>query len=73
MRIPDVTKQFVLRTEACDTGLGAVLLQEHDEIVCPVAYASRKLSKAERNYTVTERECLAHVFGISMFEKYLYG
>ena len=73
MRIPDATKQFVLHMDACDTGVGAVLLQEHDELLCPVAYASRKLSKAERNYTFKERECLALVLGIIRFEKYLYG
>ena len=73
VRIPDVTKKFVLRTDACDTGVDAVLLQEHDELLCPVAYASCKLSKAERNYIVTERECLALVFGITRFERYLFG
>ena len=40
-------KPFVLRTDASDTGLGAVLLQEHDNGIFPVAYASRKLTIAE--------------------------
>ena len=63
----------MLRTDACDTGLKAVLLQDHDGTLFPVAYGSRKLNKAERNFCVTEKECLDIIFGISKFEKYQYG
>ncbi len=73
VKLPDVTKDFVLRTDASDRGLSAVLLQEHDGDLFPVAYASRKLNTAERNYSVTEKECLAIVFGIHKFQRYLYG
>lgn len=37
---PDVSKQFVLRTDSPDEALGAVLLQEHEGML----YGSRKLS-----------------------------
>jgi hypothetical protein len=73
VKLPDVTRDFVLRTDACDRGLGAVLLQEYDGTLFPVAYSSRKLLSAERNYSVSEKECLAIVFGISKFQRYLYG
>ena len=63
----------MLRTDASETGEGAVLLQEHDGVIFPVAYGSRKLSSAEKHYGVSEKECLANVFGISRFERYLYG
>jgi len=63
----------VLQTDASDTGLGAVLFQEHDEGIFPVAYASRKLTKAEQNYAVVERECLPTVWAVAKFHRYLYG
>ena len=73
LRLPDVDRDFVLRTDASDNGLGAVLLQEHDGMLHPVAYGSKKLKQEEKHYTVSEKECLAVVFGVTKFEQYLYG
>jgi len=73
LHLPDPERPFILRTDASDTAVGAVLLQEYDDGVFPVAYASRKLSRAERNYAVVERECLAIVWAVSKFYRYLYG
>ncbi len=65
-----MTKPFVLRTDASDVGVGAVLMQEHDDELFPVAFASKRLSKQEQAYSVIERECLALVWAV---QKYLYG
>ena len=73
LRLPDFYRQFVLRTDASDTGLAAVLLQIYDGIYFPVAYASKKLSSAQMSYAVIERECLAIVWALEKFEVYLYG
>ena len=73
LQLPDVTKEFVLRTDASQEGLGAVLLQEYDGKMYPVAYHSRKLKAAERNYSTVEKECLAVVDGIKKFYIYLFG
>ena len=73
LHLPDVERPFVLRTDASETGIGAVLLQEFDEEKFPVAFASRKLLDRERRYSTIERECLAVVWAVQKFEAFLYG
>ena len=71
--MPDHQLPFVLRTDASDRGMGAVLLQDKGTGLQPVAYASKKLNGAERNYATVEKECFATVWGIQKFERFLYG
>eukprot|EP00745_Piridium_sociabile_P016607 TRINITY_DN2466_c0_g1_i7.p1 TRINITY_DN2466_c0_g1~~TRINITY_DN2466_c0_g1_i7.p1 ORF type:complete len:1403 (+),score=222.61 TRINITY_DN2466_c0_g1_i7:99-4307(+) len=71
--LPSVGKPYTLRTDASDIGVGVMLLQDHGEGLQPVACASKKLSPAERNYPIIEKECLALVWGVQRFEQYLYG
>lgn len=73
LRLPDFTREFVVQTDASDSGVGACLLQEFDDGKFPIAYASKKLLARERNYSTIERECLALIFAIKKFEMYLYG
>jgi hypothetical protein len=71
LHLPDLQKPFILQTDACKQGLGAVLLQEHDGIRYPVSFASRKLLPREQNYSTIEQECLAIVWAIQKFSNYL--
>lgn len=64
---------FILRTDASNYALGAVLLQREDTDERPVEYASRLLSSAERNYNTTEREALAVVWSLQKFRGYIEG
>ena len=73
LRLPDQNKRFIVRTDSSTDGLGAILLQEHQDTLFPVAYASRKLLPRESNYSTIELECLAIVWAIKKFEMYLYG
>ena len=70
---PLLDHPYILETDASIQGLGAILSQEQDGRIHPVAYASRSLSPQERNYGITELETLAVVWAISHFKSYLYG
>jgi RNase H-like domain found in reverse transcriptase/Reverse transcriptase (RNA-dependent DNA polymerase)/Integrase zinc binding domain/Integrase core domain/Retroviral aspartyl protease len=69
---PDFSPEntFVLTTDGSRSGLGAVLSNANGRAV---AYASRALNSAERNYSVTEIELLGNVWGIKHFRPYLFG
>ena len=70
---PDYRLPFHLYTDASATGLGAVLLQDIQNQLKPVAYASRMLLKAERNYCTTDRELLAIVWALKHFRELILG
>ena len=70
----DSTKKTELRVDAGPCGLGAILAQVQDDGGRrPVAYASRTLSSAERNYSHLEKEALAVKWGCEKFNFYLEG
>ena len=73
LAFPNPQLPFVLDTDASDVGIGAVLSQDGEQGEQVIAYFSRSLSRAERNYCVTRRELLAVVLGIRHFRTYLYG
>ena len=59
------TKEIVVQCDASSLGLGAAILQDGK----PVAFASRALSNAERNYSQLEKEMLAIVFALRRFDQ----
>lgn len=70
---PDFNLPFVLQCDASDFGIGCVLTQKFPEGEKVICYLSRSLSKQERRYTVTERECLAVIYSIEKLRGYLEG
>lgn len=73
LQSPDFSKPFVLHTDASDTGVGGILTQNINDNERVIAFFSTKLNSAQRNYTTTERECLAVLLAIEKFRPYLDG
>ena len=66
---PDFSKEFKLTTDASNYALGSVLSQNDH----PIAYHSRTLNSAEKNYSTIEKELLSIVDSTKHFRPYLYG
>ena len=65
--------EFVGHTVGSDRiAVGVVLLQELPDGLFPFLHASKKLLSCETNYSVIEKECLALMFAVRKFQKYLY-
>ena len=75
MAYANYTKPFKLHMDASKNGLGAVLYQKQsDDTEYVIAYASRTLSKSEKNYDAHELEFLALKWSVTeRFHEYLYG
>jgi len=73
LAMPNDADPFLLDTYACDVSIGAVLSQVQNGVEKVIAYASRSLSKPERNYCVTRKELLAIVCYTKTYRQYLLG
>ena len=60
-----------IAVDATDVGMGAQLEQLHEDMWVPVAFFSRKLSSAERNYSAFDRELLAAYAAIRHFRHFV--
>ena len=73
LKLPEIGKAFLVQTDASNTGVGGVLLQYEGGIRKPVSYFSKQFKASELNYSTIEKECLAIVWSIEKFQRYLYG
>jgi len=72
LRSPDFFRPFFVQCDASKSGVGGVLDQKTDEgDEFPIAFVSKKLSKAQKNYSVTVQECLAAIVCIKRFWAYM--
>ena len=69
LAIVDPQKPFVVETDASAKAIGAVLVQDGH----PVAYESKKLNRAQQNYSTYERELFAIIYALCKWQHYLYG
>lgn len=72
---PDSKLQFIVEVDSSSTGIGVVLSQRSpkDQKVHPCAFFSRKLSPAQKNYDVGNRELLAVVAVLQEWRHWLEG
>src|SRR5579862_2053997 len=73
LRNPDINLKFTLTTDASNFAIGAVLSQDDGQGPRPIAFESRKLSPAEKNYAIHEKELLAIVHVFKTWRHYLKG
>ena len=70
----DPTRKLRMETDASNFGLGAILSQQFDDGHWhPIAYWSRKMIPAERNYETHDQELLAIVAAFKQWRHYLEG
>ncbi len=72
---PDPSRQFVVEVDASEVGVGAILSQRSssDDKVHPCAYFSHRLSPAECNYDIGNRELLAVKLALEEWHHWLEG
>jgi hypothetical protein len=67
LQLPDFNKVFVVETDACDSGIGAVLMQDGH----PLAFLSKPLSPLHQQMSIYEKEFLALLMAVDRWRPYL--
>ena len=73
LRNPDPTKHYILDTDASKYAVGATISQQFSDGCHPIAYYSKSLLPAERNYDIYNRELLAIIYAVKAFRYLLLG
>lgn len=73
LKFYDPERRIRISADASQYGVGAVLLQQYDDVWQPVAYASRALSATETRYAQIEKELLAITYACERFHQFVYG
>jgi hypothetical protein len=70
---PEFDQPFSLSCDASNYAISAILCQEYEGNERTLSFASRVLNKHEINYSTTDKEILAVVFGVQTHRCFLYG
>jgi len=73
LRNPDSNKPFVVETDASNFAVGAILSQEFDGQLHPIAYISTSLTNSQLNYPIFDKELLAIKVALEQWRHYLEG
>src|SRR6185436_9749409 len=67
LALPNFSEPFTLETDACDSGVGAVLMQDNR----PIAFFSKSLAASHQHLSIYEKELLALMMAIEKWRQYL--
>jgi hypothetical protein len=67
LTLPNFQQSFTVETDACQDGIGAVLMQQGQ----PIAYLSKALGQQHRNLSIYEKEFLALIMVVEKWRSYL--
>lgn len=67
LALPDFTCTFIVETDACDHGIGAVLIQNNH----PLAFVSKSLGARNRGLSTYEKEYMAILLAVEQWRSYL--
>jgi hypothetical protein len=70
---PNWNKPFIIETDASGYTLGVVIAQEHKDGIHPIAFHSRSLLDAEKNYDAHNKEMLGIIYGLKIRRKFFLG
>ncbi|KAJ8369268.1 hypothetical protein SKAU_G00092960 [Synaphobranchus kaupii] len=73
LQLYDPNKDLKISEDASSYGLGAVILQKHQDVWSPVAYASSSLTSTEQRYAQVEKEALALTWACERFRDFIIG
>ena len=59
--------------DASDYAMGAILGQKADKVFRDIYYSNKTFNEAQENYSTTEKEMLAMVFGCETFRPFILG
>ena len=62
-----------METDASGYALGVVIAQQHKDGIHPIAFHSRSLLDAEKNYDAHDKEMLGVIYGLEMGRKFFLG
>ena len=72
--VPDFNKPFSLFVDCSDIAMGACLTQKDEQgLDHPISFMRKKLNKAQKNYSTTEKEALALLTAVRAYRVYLTG